>query len=246
MSADMRVSVVTPATGHRDLPRCCASVMAQTYPSIDYYVVVDGAERAATAAEGIRAVRDWPATSMVVLPHRTGSGGYNGHRIYGAFSFLVPGDVVVFLDEDNWIEPDHVESLVRLIADEGLDWAHSLRRIWSKDGELVCEDDCQSLGRWPVYHDPSLHHVDLNCYALTRKAAMALAHVVAQPYGGTFTTSSDHLLCQALLKHFPRFATTGLSTVNYVAGGSVPPEYFLIGNEQMRARYPDGMPWRKR
>lgn len=219
--------------------------MAQTYPLIDYYIVIDGEERAPAAASGIREAAEWPATKVVVQPHRTGGGGYNGHRIYGAFSFLLPGDVVVFLDEDNWLEPDHVGSLARLIAKNGLDWAHSLRRVWSKEGQLLCEDDCQSLGRWPVYHDPSLHHVDMNCYALTRRAAMTLANVVAQAYGGTFTTSPDHLLCQALMAQFPRFATTGLSTVNYVAGGSVPPEYFLIGNEHMKARYPDGFPWRK-
>jgi hypothetical protein len=59
--------------------------------------------------------------------------------------------------------------------------------------------------------------------------------------------SPDFALCQQLLADYPRFVTTGRSTVNYRVGmrpDSVQAKYFLRGNEQARKKYGESMPWR--
>jgi hypothetical protein len=245
----LTVSVITPTTGDPLLERAADSVRRQTWPEVTHHIVVDGAERYAKAQPFLDRFRDRPRSELVVLGPVTGRGGFNGHRIYGAFPFLVAADVVIFLDEDNWFEPEHVETLARTIERDGLDWAYALRRIVTPDGAVACNDDCQSLGQWPVYHDPNLHMVDANCYALRRLVAVSVAPVWHRAFEGALVTSADLHVCNALLKAYPRTGTNGLYTVNYLIGRSaqsVPLEYFLQGNRVMAERHPGGFPWRRR
>jgi hypothetical protein len=37
----------------------------------------------------------------------------------------------------------HIEKMVRKL-EEGFEWVYSLRKIYSKQGEYLCEDDCES------------------------------------------------------------------------------------------------------
>ena len=39
--------------------------------------------------------------------------GFNGHRIYGASVFLGKGEFYCFLDEDNWGDANHIDSLLQ-------------------------------------------------------------------------------------------------------------------------------------
>ena len=128
---------------------------------ITHYVFVDGIEYEQEIwklTEGATKVK------FVRLDENIGKGWY-GHRVYAACSFLVNADVIVYLDEDNWIEPCHVEKLVKKI-EEGNDWAFSLRKIYDKDGNFLCEDNCESLGKWPVYFDDKVFHIDTSSFAI--------------------------------------------------------------------------------
>ena len=51
------------------------------------------------------------------LQENIGKGWY-GHRVYAACSFLVNADVICYLDEDNWFEPDHVEKMVKKLEED--------------------------------------------------------------------------------------------------------------------------------
>ena len=73
----------------------------------------------------------------IQLEENVGKGWY-GHRVYAACGYLVNADVICYLDEDNWFEPNHVEKLVERIK-KGADWAYSLRKIIDREGNYVCE-----------------------------------------------------------------------------------------------------------
>ena len=147
----MKVAVVTPTIGSEHLSKCLESVDNQTYQDLTHYVFADGEdyfECIAEKLEGATKVR------KIALEENIGKGWY-GHRVYAACSFLVNADVIIYLDEDNFIEPCHVEKMVRKL-NEGNDWVYSLRKIVNKNGEYLCEDNCESLGKWPVYFNDEI------------------------------------------------------------------------------------------
>ena len=140
------------------------------------------------------------------------------------------------------MESHHVLSCIRTIEEKNLDWSYSLRQIHDKDGKFLCYDDCESLGKWPVFSG-DYSHIDTNCYCIKTEVAVKLAQVWHGGWG------QDRVWLQALSQYFPKFDCTGEYTVNYrVAGnaGSVKPEFFLHGNEVMNKRYNGVFPWRNK
>jgi hypothetical protein len=153
----------------------------------------------------------------------------------------------VFLDEDNWLEPNHVESLVNIVQQSNT-WAFSLRKIVDFEGNYICNDDCESLGKWEsVIND---YFVDVNCFFLPRDLALQFSpgwyrrarHPQEQP-------EVDRLLSMWLRGNKFTCNTSGEYTVNYRAGNradSVQKEFFLKGNELMKQKYNGDLPWRKK
>ena len=110
-----------------------------------------------------------------------------------------------------------------------MDWSYSLRAITNKDGLNIGLDNCESLGKWPVFSG-DYHHIDTNCYCLKTEVAIKLAQIWHGGWG------QDRVWFQALSQYFPKFDTTGKYTVNYrLAGneGSVKKEFFDYGNKIM-------------
>jgi glycosyltransferase involved in cell wall biosynthesis len=205
----MKVAVVTPTIGSEHLSKCIESVDNQTYEDLTHYVFIDGlqyAEDVECALEGASKVK------TIFLEDNVGKGWY-GHRVYAACSFLVNADVICYLDEDNFFEPSHIQKLVEKIQ-EGNDWVYSLRKIVNKDGEFLCEDNCESLGKWPVYFDDKVHHIDTSCFAIRRDVAVRIGHAWYGQWG------ADRQFFGALKQHFPKFNCTNDYTLNYRLDGN--------------------------
>ena len=232
----MKVAIVTPTIGKSELKDCIASVDKQTYKDITHYVFVDGIEYEQEIwklTEGATKVK------FVRLDENIGKGWY-GHRVYAACSFLVNADIIVYLDEDNWIEPCHVEKLVKKI-EEGNDWAFSLRKIYDKDGNFLCEDNCESLGKWPVYFDDKVFHIDTSSFAIRRDIAVRIGHAWYGQWG------ADRQFFSALKTHFPKFDCTNAHTLCYRLDGnpnSVTKEFFDNGNQINQQKYNGEFPWK--
>jgi glycosyltransferase involved in cell wall biosynthesis len=234
------VTIITPTTGTKHLEQCVDSVANQSYKNIQHLIVVDGKEHRKKAEQQIHSDAD-----VLVLPYNTGHDQYNGHRIYGASTFLAKGAYYIFLDEDNWLEPNHVESLVNSIDNNG--WAYTLRKIVDTEGNYICNDDCESLGNWQsILND---YFVDVNCYIVRRDIALNFApgwyrrarHPQEQP-------EVDRLLSGWLRQNNFKANCTGDYTVNYRVASradSVTGEFFLKGNEYMKQRLNGEFPWRK-
>lgn len=239
-----KVTLITPTVGSAYLAQAIESVQAQTYPFVEHVLVADGPD----CHERVRAClpcQPRHPVHLLALPFNVGGGGYCGHRSYAALSYLVNGRYVGFLDEDNWLEADHVASLMAKITAEGLAWAYSLRKIVDGEGRFVANDDCESLGQWPTWYNPNLHLVDVNCYLLRRDLAVTTSAVWYRRFRDE--ENPDFVLCRDLLKDHPRCGTSGRYTVNYRAGNtadSVKADFFLRGNTLLRQRYGERMPWR--
>jgi hypothetical protein len=239
------VTVVTPSIGTDNLSHAIASVQAQDYPHVEHLVVADGPQYEARVRAAVP-----PSTRhrvhLLTLPNNTGGDGFNGHRIYAAAPYLVDTHFAAFLDEDNWLDNDHLSSLMAVITAGGLSWAYALRKIVGPDGRYIAHDDCDSLGHWPTWDRPDLHLVDTNCYLLRRDVAVAVGPAWYRRRKDNI--DPDMSICHQLLRGFPRCATSGRHTVNYRAGMteySAKVDYFLAGNAAMQKRHGDQFPWRQ-
>jgi hypothetical protein len=197
---------------------------------------------AGAGAEGYELAR-------VDLPFSVGRDRWNGHRIYGAGSYLADGECVMFLDDDNQLDPTHVMDCMAVV-DAGNDWAYSLRRLVSTEGADLGFDDCESLGKWPSVLHPEDHFIDVNCYFLKRAVAIAASPIWFRKAREPGQLEVDRVLCKVLGERlYPRFDCTYRYTVAYTVGSgplSVQPEFFARGNAEMLRRYQGVLPWKRR
>ena len=232
----MKVAVVTPTIASEHLSKCIDSVDKQTYENLTHYIFIDGCQYEPKAREILVGSSK---TKMIELEENVGKGWY-GHRVYAASSFLVNADVICYLDEDNWFEPDHIEKMVQKL-EEGYDWVYSLRNIHDKEGKFLCEDNCESLGKWPVYFNSEVHHIDTSCFAVRRDVAVRTGHAWYGQWG------ADRQFFDALKTDFTNYGCTNTNSVAYRLDGnanSVTEEFFTKGNKINKEKYSGQLPWK--
>lgn len=221
------VAVVTATTGRKELKQAIDSVAAQTYPC-KHYIFFDGVW-----------AYDWKELSKTFaceLPVRTGGNGMMNGGIVAASAFLVQEDMICWLDDDNWFEPNHIEKLVEAKRDKP--YAYSLRALRNVDGSFFANDDFESLG----------HHtgfIDLNCYLMDRNIAVQVAPLWYKTTGELMV--GDRFVYQALLQNQLDSACSGLYSLNYRLNEKRDLRgFFFEGNIKMRGQHPDGFPWAKK
>jgi glycosyltransferase involved in cell wall biosynthesis len=248
----VKVSIITPTTGNSFLAECIESVRAQTYENIEHIIVVDGKERWEKTEEILKASQ-YPRQSkehLCVLPYATGTNRYNGHRVYGAATYFADGDYHIWLDDDNMLSPNHVDSLVNLVQEKNLDWAFSLRKIIDKDSNLVCFDDCESLGLWASILHPEDFFVDVNCYFVKKQVAVSMSPVWYRKFREPGQMEIDRAIASVLMakQNNLKFDCTRDYTVKYRVGNtglSVQADFFLQGNAKMLERHNGVLPWKQ-
>ena len=241
----MSVTVIIPTTGSAELFQCVTSVLNQSYKNITCYIVADGPDALYPVKTTLKSLDfkgiDVSNVKLCNLPINVGAKGFYGHRVYAAFTHLVNSKYVMYLDQDNWYDTNHVEYCVKVIERQNLDWCYSLRTICDKDGNQLVNDNCESLGKWPVFSG-DYNHIDTNCYCIKTEVAIRLAQVWHGGWG------QDRVWYQVLSQNFPNYDVTGKFTVNYRVGGnegSVKKEFFEYGNAIMSEKYKQGFPWKK-
>jgi glycosyltransferase involved in cell wall biosynthesis len=226
--------VITPSVGSPKLADAIDSVKKQTYKNLRHLIVSDGKDVKVPFHSDI---------DYLQLPYNTGANGFNGQRIYASVPHLVNADYVFFLDEDNWYLSDHVETLVNTL-EQGNDFAYSLRKVFDGNGNYVCDDNCESLGKWPIYfsHNNPQYLIDTSSYAFTKDFIKNTCHLWHSGAWG-----EDRRYLYAVMQH-ARFDTSGKHTLCYRTDGnpgSVKPNFFIEGNKVQEQYYKDGFPWLK-
>lgn len=232
------VGVIIPTTGTEYLKKAVESVLNQTYKNTKLYVVVDGRGSSEKANFQLKDFNNYNF-EMYYLRENTGKNGQNGHRIYSAFSFLINSDYICYLDEDNWYDETHIESCVDIIQESNLDWCYSLRKIVSKEGNYICNDEAESLGKYNLLFDYNL--VDTSCYFIKKNIAMLAAPYFVGEWG------HDRRYYAVLSENFNKFDTTGKYTLNYRLGSNnnLQGEFFINSNNVMESKLKGHYPWRK-
>ena len=231
------VTVLTPTMGNPLVRFAIDSVENQTY-KCNHLLVADGRQ----ARNDLFNLNIKPyGDTVVVTPENTGANGFYGHRIYAAYPHLVNSDYILFLDEDNWLEPNHVETLIETIEDNQLDFSYSLRKIYDKQGNYICDDNAESLGGWPIWftHDNPQYHVDTSSYCFKREFLIQCCHIWHHGWG------ADRRFFNAV-KKASRHATSGKHTLCYRLDGntgSVTKDFFDEGNQKQLEIYNGVLPW---
>lgn len=232
--------VIIPTTGNEIVSSAIKSVLHQTVET-DLLLVCDG-DKFRSDVETIVSEFNDERINVCYLPYNTGGEGFYGHRIMAAFSHLVNHEYILFLDQDNWFEPDHVETCVNEIKKYNFDYVYSLRRVCDQNGKYVCNDDCESLGRWPVWVNKDAYLIDTSSYCYKTQFFNQVSYIWHFGWGADrrfFTILKDKF-------NHKNFGCTGKYSLNYRCGGnegSVQPEFFIQGNEESRKTYGDKFPW---
>lgn len=247
----MSILVITPTTGSSELKQAILSVQQQDI-EVEHLLVVDGVQFYDQVNSTVSEVLHHPdfnrnkIPSSCVLPYNTGGNGFYGHRIMAAFSFLINHDYVLFLDQDNWFETNHVSSLIGEITKYNFDWCYSLRNIYDKDGNYLLPDNCESLGMWPAWVDSQAFLVDSSTYCFKTSFLRKVGHI------WDFGWGADRRFYQIIKDQIQHrnYSCSGKHTLCYRLGGnegSVNKSFFIEGNERMLQKYGDEskMPWHK-
>lgn len=229
--------VITPTTGAKELTDAIVSVQNQTYKT-HHLLVVDGLQFLGPVNEVLRKTEYDPETlSICSIPFNTGKDGYYGHRILAAFPHLLNHDYILFLDQDNYYDNTHVDNMVSDLEYNGYDFVYSLRKIMSKEGEYLLNDDCESLGIWPIYgNHKNGYLIDTSAYCFKNQFIRMVAHLWDHGWGG------DRRFYKIITQHLQNknHGTTGNYTLNYRLGGndgSVNEQFFKNGLESVRKAY---------
>lgn len=144
-----RVLVIMP-TYHSKLEwidRAVISLVSQTYENFDCMVVKDGCRKADGVKSCIecdlcretamfcRAISD-KRFSFYNLPVNCGAAGW-GPRNFAILN--TRHDLICYLDDDNWYEPDHIERMYDALSERDSDMAYTGTRLWSSDMKVVAE-----------------------------------------------------------------------------------------------------------
>lgn len=245
------VAVITSTIGRSHLERAIKSVENQSYPC-KHYVFVDG-EQFSDAAKTI--LENYPGVITTYLPMNTGENGWTNSSINAIAPFLVKEDIICYLDDDNWYEPNHIELGVKALLENDADYAFSLRNFYSDRGELISQDVWESIGHYqhplpnPFYYQINLAeksysmfetmnktdgHIDTNCYLMKHALAVKISRFW---YSGI---NNDTNVYSALKTFNAKGICVKDFTVNYVLNPSkFSPTFFKV-LKQLDSRLLDG------
>lgn len=115
MEKDILVSIIVPVYNVEEyLGRCVDSILGQTYTNLEVILVDDGAKDSSGDICDAYARQD-PRVRVI---HKE-NGGLSSARNAGID--IAKGDYLEFVDSDDWIEPDAVESLLSLALEQNVE-----------------------------------------------------------------------------------------------------------------------------
>ncbi|MBV6541238.1 glycosyltransferase family 2 protein [Ursidibacter maritimus] len=229
---ESQIAIVTATIGRNTLTRTMQSIREQTVPC-RHYIIVDGNQGAEAVKEMVKA---FPEVIVIYLPINTGANGVKNSMINAMAPFLVKEKIICYIDDDNWIDPKYAECFLNAFEHyPNAQYAYHLRYMVDDKGQILCEDNVESLGFWFVYqtkvevklklrsgkyiHSPldiNFHHqglIDTNCYAIRTELARQLAHT----WTGNNGLDNDKGVSQYLFDNHVQGICTGKRMVYYRA-----------------------------
>lgn len=227
-----KTMVITATTGRPELEQCIQSVQDQALHCVEHLIVVDGPDHASAVQVIVDKFKYRHPIHVIQLPYSVGKDGYNGHRVYGSMPYLCDSNFLTYVDDDNWLDPDHLLNMMRVIKQTGAEASFSLRQIHSKDGSFLCNDECESLGNFThSVLDPADFFCDTSTMLVPREIAIKLA-----PLWNSKARSGEVEADRAFSKALLHYKVVGVPkhTLHYRLGGgekSVQGNFFVDENK---------------
>lgn len=163
----MRFSIIIPVYNVENYLRVCLdSVLNQSFTDWEAICVNDGSTDGSASILDTYARQDSRFTVIAQA-----NGGLSAARNTGLDA--AQGDYILFLDSDDWLEPDSLKIISESISDEDL-FCFNGRRYFEKNGEFELEDHlapASYTSGWEYYSCNALNHryfafvcVVLRCY----------------------------------------------------------------------------------
>lgn len=246
----IKFTILTPTIANANLVKLLESINNLT-PSEEYQIehllVIDGPEFQSNVYDMLDIIKSVNYISRIVmcLPFNTGADGYQGHKIYASISQIINADYIIFLDEDNTVEPNHICAYFNILKSNKLDWCYCLRNIISPEGNFVCKDMCESLGAiHSVFYNDNIHLIDTSCYCISKDILIKTSYIWNRK-GLNDGSDPDRVFCDKLLSEYKNFKCTYEHTLNYRTSSrnnSVKQDLFLLGNDRIKHKY-GIIPW---
>ena len=230
-------AVVTVTNGKRplELEQCIKSVYSQTY-ACQHYILCDD-----NFNQFVELRRLYPHVRLCYWDTKIGGKDLEGRRWLAAAPHLINEEVTFFCNDDDWYEPNHVETIMGKI-NEGNDWAYSFRKVFDKNGKFLLLDNCEALGEANSTWNIENHHfVDWCMWGMRTECLKAISGVLSNKGYGI-----DRTFYATAKQIFPKFVGTNLHTFCFRLGGneySVQKEFFEIGNQEILKRFNNKLPW---
>lgn len=238
----MVVTIATATIGRPDLLRTLRSVASQTEQNYQHLLIVDGQEHKGKVETILRVFadeHDLSKISTVVLPYNLG--GYGGPA-YSLAPTLAKGEYICNLDDDDWIEPNHLSSLLNALSYYHR-WSYCLNNIAVED-TIVCQDNCCALGYiHPIWKYPTEYHIGTGGMLLPKYIAKELASYWEGDNSPAIL--NDRMFYSVLKTKYPNYVCTMEYTFNYTTsyGGKNDTNFYLMGNKYMKETYGKEKHW---
>ena len=199
------VSILVPIyNAEAYISQCLKSILGQTYPVLQVILIDDGSTDNSFAICQEYANSD----SRIELYHQENQGVATTRN---NLLEKVRGDYVLFIDADDWVEPDMVESLVNLAE------THNADIVTCKNvtNDSVCQKDSIELDVWnqeeTIYH--FLRHIILNGSLWNKLIRTRLLNGIKfQP---DISYGEDALFCWRVLQRTQKVVQTSAQYYHY-------------------------------
>jgi hypothetical protein len=207
MHASGQVTIITPTTGKPSLDALIESIARQTLAEAAFHLLLwdDVRDTAARAPASYNSEN----RMSLVLPAGLGQNGRApGSALRAVALMATTSPWVVFADDDVRWDENHLASLFAALS--GMQWATTLRTIWSPSGVRLGVDRFESVGDDPGRRVP-YEMCDNNCMIFRRELGTAAAVL----YRETRDYNDDRLMYAFLkAKAGPR-GRTNTATINH-------------------------------
>jgi glycosyltransferase involved in cell wall biosynthesis len=223
LQQQFHVAVVMPTVGRPSLREAVQSIYDQAFPGrIQLLIGVDAPLGSFDEHEGLFASAPSNVTVCFYYPGYSTSvrhGGLHPARDGGVLrailTYMANARYIAYLDDDNWWNPLHLQSL--LVSIEGRSWAHADRWFVHQDTRQVLgADDWESVGPGRgIFAGCFGGWVDPNCLMFDKLACEPAIRLWTIPLPGDVKAMSADRHIYAFMQEHGTPAVTGLITTYY-------------------------------
>ncbi len=243
----MNITIITPTIGSPYLKTLLESINHQHKLNdlffINHFIVIDNSPINQLKTNSIlNSVSEKSGVKRYIfqIPFSSGENDYKGHKIYSAIPQFVNDEYTIFLDDDNFLEKNHIYNFVNILLKKKYDWLYSLRNIVNSKNEFICNDFCESLGYLHhVFYQNNTFLIDTNCYCIKTSILKKICHIWNRKAHYN-NEDPDRIFGNLLMNEYVNYICTQEHTLSYRVredNSGVNKNLFLQGNKIMVEKF---------